>query len=110
MQEHSCRPFIDVPASNGNEWQEAESPSVSENLRATGPEVVAFRKRDLRSYRLQEALIGRAARAAIGEEIELTVSRLNQNQPHPHAAFDAGHLGRRLKARTRGRRSGKVQH
>ena len=52
----------------------------------------------------------RAAVAAIGEQIELSIAWLNQNQLHPVVALDAAHLGRSLKARTRRRRSWKVQH
>src|SRR5271168_91164 len=61
------------------------------------------------SNRLQETLVCRAAHAVIGEKVEARLSRLDEHEPHLLAAFDAGHLGGGLKARTRGRRFGKVQ-
>jgi hypothetical protein len=65
-----------------------------------------IRKNGIKSDRFQEALIGRAAVAAIGEKIELSVSRLNQNQLHPVIALDAAHLSRGLEACTSRRRLG----
>jgi hypothetical protein len=59
---------------------------------------------------LQENLIGRAAAAPVSQKIEAAVVRFDQNQPHAVAAFDARHLGRGLKARAGGRRSGNVKH
>jgi hypothetical protein len=59
---------------------------------------------------LQENLIGCAAAAPVSQKIEAAGLRFDQDQPHELVAFDARHLGRGLKARAGGRRSGNVKH
>ena len=60
--------------------------------------------------RLQEALFGGAGDAPVGQQIEISISRLDRRQPHSLTAFDAGHFNRGLKACAGRRRSGNLQH
>jgi hypothetical protein len=63
---------------------------------------------DLR--RLQKTLFGGAGDAPVGQQVEVPMSRLDQGQPHPATAFDAGHLNGGFKARAGRRRPGYLQH
>ena len=63
-----------------------------------GPGVVAFRRRALRSERLQEALIGRTAGTAVGEQVERALLWFDQNQAHPLGYFVAQLRGKQREA------------
>ena len=61
-------------------------------------------------HRLQKALFADARDASVGHQVEVLTLRLNRGQPHPLAAFDAGHLDSGFKARAGRRRPGYLQH
>jgi hypothetical protein len=59
---------------------------------------------------LQEALAGVTGDALVSQQIEVPISWLDQCQPHPLSAFDAGHVYCDFEARAGRRRPGYVQH